>query len=287
MINSSQGYCATVSTAACKMSRASIVYAWLNARTNLSLNLLHRESEDLNEEQMTDYLLGAHHLRVSNQGLAYGLRSGLWSFVMLGGEKASTSWRIVDFLNALAWAQNECKDSRESGANGVLNMLDIVKTTELVRRCIVLLGTGLHGCDGMNPITAAHIVNIYVIPRLIYGSETWCKATRHLDFIKKFHDQTFKIIQGLPTRTANVGALILLGCLPSIARIHKASLALLWNAIQTQESYLYVVLFSKSTWQRSLVHGLMRLGHFSHANSSTPWVNFFNSCHPKVNGSLW
>ena len=32
MNNSSQGYCATVSTAPRKMSRASIAYAWLNAR---------------------------------------------------------------------------------------------------------------------------------------------------------------------------------------------------------------------------------------------------------------
>ena len=46
----------------------------------------------------------------------------------------------------------------------------IVKTA--CKTMYSLLGTGLHGCDGMNPITAAHIVNIYVIPRLIYGSET-------------------------------------------------------------------------------------------------------------------
>ena len=32
MNNSSQGYCATVSTAPCKMSYARIAYAWLNAR---------------------------------------------------------------------------------------------------------------------------------------------------------------------------------------------------------------------------------------------------------------
>ena len=129
------------------------------------------------------------------------------------------------------------------GNTASLNKIRAEQNVDRARRTMYsLLGTGLHGCEGMNPITAAHIVNIYVMPRLIYGAETWCKATRHLDSIKKFHDRILKIIQGLPTTTANVGALILLGCLPSTARIHQTRLALLWNAIQTQESYLYNVI---------------------------------------------
>ena len=105
------------------------------------------------------------------------------------------------------------------GNTASLNKIRAEQNVDRARRTMYsLLGTGLHGCEGMNPITAAHIVNIYVMPRLIYGAETWCKATRHLDSIKKFQDRILKIIQGLPTRTANVGALILLDCLPSTAR---------------------------------------------------------------------
>ena len=101
-------------------------------------------------------------------------------------------------------------------------------STGLVRQCIVSLEQDC--TDVMLWVLilfiAGQIVNLYVVPRLNYGAKTWSKAARHLDFIKRFHDRTLKIIQGLPTRTASVGASILLCCLPSTARTHQDRLAL-------------------------------------------------------------
>jgi hypothetical protein len=39
------------------------------------------------------------------------------------------------------------------------------------RTVFALMGAGLHGLNGVNPKVAIHLIQIYVMPRLLYGLE--------------------------------------------------------------------------------------------------------------------
>ena len=62
----------------------------------------------------------------------------------------------------------------------------------------------------------------YVIPRLIYGAELWCNASKAIDALNRFHLRALCTVQGLPDRTANAGVLALVGTQPIAAKIHQA-----------------------------------------------------------------
>lgn len=53
------------------------------------------------------------------------------------------------------------------------NRKELVQTriTTARRTAFALMGAGLHGLNGMNPKVAIHLIQIYVMPRLLYGLE--------------------------------------------------------------------------------------------------------------------
>ena len=53
------------------------------------------------------------------------------------------------------------------------NRKEIVQTliTTARRTVFALMGAGLHGLNGMNPKVAIHLIQIYLMPRLLYGLE--------------------------------------------------------------------------------------------------------------------
>ena len=53
------------------------------------------------------------------------------------------------------------------------NRKELVQTriTTARRTVFALMGAGLHGLNGVNPKIAIHLIQIYVMPRLLYGLE--------------------------------------------------------------------------------------------------------------------
>ena len=81
------------------------------------------------------------------------------------------------------------------------NKLNINKRISLARRTLyALIKTGVHGCNGINPKTSFKIYQVYVLPRLLYGLEVLSLNKKQLDELEKFHLETLKNIQSLPTR---------------------------------------------------------------------------------------
>ena len=73
-----------------------------------------------------------------------------------------------------------------------------------------------------------------MLPRLLYGLEVLSLSKKLLDELEKFHLETLKNIQSLPTRTANAVVYLLLGALPMTAELEKKQLGL-FHAIVTRK----------------------------------------------------
>ena len=50
-----------------------------------------------------------------------------------------------------------------------------------------LLGTGLHGENGLDPDTSIHLLQTYVVPVLVYGLEVILPNDIHLDKLERLH----------------------------------------------------------------------------------------------------
>ena len=71
----------------------------------------------------------------------------------------------------------------------------------------------------------------YVIPRLLFGLEVLPINQTQLNLLSKFHVNTLKRFQALPTRTTTCAVHLLLGALPIEAELHKRQLSLLYNIL--------------------------------------------------------
>ena len=89
-----------------------------------------------------------------------------------------------------------------------------------------LMPAGLHGENGLDPQTAVHVFQIYVLSVLLYGLEVAVPSKTNLDTLERFLRTSLKQILSLPTNTASPAAYIFTGILPAEAIIYKRILAL-------------------------------------------------------------
>ncbi|CAG2198574.1 unnamed protein product [Mytilus edulis] len=99
-----------------------------------------------------------------------------------------------------------------------------------------LMGTGLHGKNGLDPGTAITILYTYVMPILTYGLEILLPSGRILDSIHQFHKKMIKQILSLAKNTADPAVYILSGSLPMEAELHLKALSLYGNITRADRS---------------------------------------------------
>lgn len=99
-----------------------------------------------------------------------------------------------------------------------------------------LMGAGLHGLNGINPSAAVHLVNCYVVPRLLYGLDVIRITKTDIQKLSSYYIRLLKQIQHLPERTANAAVLLLAGQIPIEAELHKRMLSLFRNIIDNEGS---------------------------------------------------
>ena len=78
-----------------------------------------------------------------------------------------------------------------------------------------MMGSGLHGLNGLPVKTSTRLYNAYVIPRALYGLEAIRSTDTALDKLVKFHRYALRCMLGLPRWTA-IPALHILSGLPPI-----------------------------------------------------------------------
>ena len=92
------------------------------------------------------------------------------------------------------------------------NTPDVDSRIQTARKTVyALLGSGLHGKNGISPIISFHVWSTFVIPRLLHGIELLNIRKSDIDTLERYQRQFLKQIQTLPERTASVAVLTLLG----------------------------------------------------------------------------
>ena len=77
-----------------------------------------------------------------------------------------------------------------------------------------LMGTGLHGLNGLSPRVSRHIYLTFVIPRMLYGLEAINIRPKQLRLLSNTHKRLLKQFQSLPDRTADAAVFTLIGIPP-------------------------------------------------------------------------
>ena len=77
-----------------------------------------------------------------------------------------------------------------------------------------LMGTGLHGDNGLDPDTSAHVPQTYVLSFLVYGLEVVMPRRVLMEKVDGHHKKFLKQILMLPKTTADPAIYILTGTIP-------------------------------------------------------------------------
>ena len=86
------------------------------------------------------------------------------------------------------------------------------------------MGAGFHRLNGLNPKVFMHLVNIYVLPRLLYGLDSIILSVSYMKLLSVYYTMLLRQIQHLPERTATCAVYLLLGQIPVEAELHKRML---------------------------------------------------------------
>ncbi|CAC5375544.1 unnamed protein product [Mytilus coruscus] len=113
----------------------------------------------------------------------------------------------------------------------------VVKENRIItprRTVYALMGAGLYGLNGVNPKAAIHLIQTYVIPRLLYGLDVITLTTEDIKNLSTYFRKLLRQIQYLPDRTAKVASHLLLGRIT--IEIHKQILKTSGNIIRNENS---------------------------------------------------
>lgn len=99
-----------------------------------------------------------------------------------------------------------------------------------------LMGSGLHGENGLDPETAISLLQTYVIPILFYGLEVILPSGKALEILEIQYRKLLKQILSIPCTTADPAVYLLSGLLPAEASIHKKLLSLYGNITRLSEN---------------------------------------------------
>jgi hypothetical protein len=67
-----------------------------------------------------------------------------------------------------------------------------------------LMGAGLHGMNGINPMVSIHMIKCFVLPRLLYGLDVIRLTKTDIKNLSTYFVQLLKQIQHLPVRTSSL-----------------------------------------------------------------------------------
>ena len=99
-----------------------------------------------------------------------------------------------------------------------------------------LMASGLHGENGLDPETCANLLQIYVLPVLVYGLEVVLPKQTLVEKLSRAYKKILKQVLSLPNTVADPAVYIISGALPIEGVIHKRALIFYGNLCRLQES---------------------------------------------------
>ena len=150
------------------------------------------------------------------------------------------------------------------------------------RTTYALMGTGLHGANGMSPVVAVKIINTYVIPRLLYGLDAAVLNRKQIEQINMYHRNLLRQIQGLPKSTAIEFIYLLSGTLPVEAELDVRRLTLFGavcrgaetNSTLRKLAQRQLSLENKHSWFQLLIATAVKYSINIEAALETPWSKY-------------
>ena len=104
---------------------------------------------------------------------------------------------------------------------------DVGKKVQVARKtAYALIGVGLHGENGLSPVTSVKIIGTYILPRLLYGLDAVVLNRKQIEELNAFHKNLLRTVQGLPKSTASESIYLLSGTLPIQAELDIRTLSL-------------------------------------------------------------
>jgi hypothetical protein len=142
---------------------------------------------------------------------------------------ASFQWHIAGAATVLSETATHLGIKHQGAPRRGHSQADWVKEkVKVTRRTIYgLMGTGLHGTNGLDPKTSIRIYQSYALPKLLYGLGVIKLNKTQLRMIEDFHRATLRALQSLPERTATQAVYLLSGVLPIEGLIHIRKLSLI------------------------------------------------------------
>jgi hypothetical protein len=110
------------------------------------------------------------------------------------------------------------------------------RITSATKTLYALVGAGMHGRNGLNPVICRSLWRSYVMPVLLYGAELWALDAKQVKRLETFQQNKLRQIQNLPDRTANIAVLGLMGLRPVEAELDMRVLGLFRRLIEKEES---------------------------------------------------
>ena len=107
--------------------------------------------------------------------------------------------------------RNDSRAKRLTGeTTGTGHTKTVDERIQSARRCAYsLMGAGLHGQNGVNPMVSLTMWNVFVLPCLLYGLDILTLIKTEISKINQSHKKFLKQIMHLPDRTADAAIYIL------------------------------------------------------------------------------
>ena len=153
-------------------------------------------------------------------------------------KKESTVWEI---------GSNTIESSRSTTHLGLIrddsNKFDVQPKIQMARRTMYsLMGAGLHGRRGHNPLTSYKIWECFGLPRATYGLESITLAKKDVDSLEKYQRGLLRQLQSLPDRCANIPVYTLLGAKPINVVLDIRALSFFANMIRDKNSIEFKII---------------------------------------------
>jgi hypothetical protein len=92
-----------------------------------------------------------------------------------------------------------------------------------------MIGVGVHGSNGLDPISSYHTTRTYIFKQLTSGLEAIVLSSEDFDHLDRFYHNQLRIIQAYSKNTSKVAVYLMLGALPFTALYHHLVLTLFGN----------------------------------------------------------
>ena len=123
------------------------------------------------------------------------------------------------------------------------NKFDIQQKIQTARRTTYsLMGAGLHGRRGLNPLTSYKIWECFGLPRATYGLESITLTKRDVDSLELYQRSLFRQLQSLPDRCANIPVYTLLGAKPMQIVLDIKVLTFFGNMIRQKDTFEHQII---------------------------------------------